>query len=76
MTKPPKTLIALVAGVIIGAALTAGTVAVEVGASGTSTTSPSWYGCLTTAGALSKVGTVAPTCEIPQGKWTPNMSPR
>ena len=68
MAKPSKTLIALVAGVIIGASLTAGTVAVEVGASGTSTTSPSWYGCLSTAGALSKVGTVAPTCS---GSKTP-----
>lgn len=52
----------LMVGVIIGAAITAGTVAVEVGASGTSTTAPAWHGCLSTAGALSKVGTAVPAC--------------
>lgn len=62
MKSKSRTLVALVAGIAIGVALTAGTVAVEVGATGTSTTAPAWYGCLSVSGALSKVGTTAPTC--------------
>jgi uncharacterized protein YjbI with pentapeptide repeats len=65
--------IALVAaGVIAGSAIaTSTTVAVEAGAGGTSITSPTWYGCVSKAGALSKVGTVAPTCRqgLPPISW-------
>lgn len=60
----PRSVVLVAIGVLAGAALTAGTTVAIVGASGTSITAPTWYGCLSKAGALSKVGTVAPTCAI------------
>ena len=61
--KIPKSILLVAVGIIVGAILTAGTtVAVEAGASGTSPSVPTWYGCLSSKGALTKVGSVAPTC--------------
>jgi hypothetical protein len=58
----PRTLLVVVATAVTLAAITAGaTLAVTAGASSTTTT---YYACLK-SGALSNVGTVAPTCKSP-----------
>lgn len=59
MTKIPRSVVLVAAGVLAGGIMAAGaTVAIEAGATGTSTT---YYACLSSKGALSKVGTVSPT---------------
>lgn len=60
--KLTKSAAFLLAGAIIGASITAGTVAVEAGAGSTATSAPTWYACLSSKGALSKVGATSPTC--------------
>jgi len=58
--KVPKHLVTLVVGILAGGIVAVGaTAAVEASASGTNVT---YYGCLSTRGALSKVGTVSPVC--------------
>lgn len=58
-----RTIILVAVGAIAGGALATGvTTAIEVGAGDASITAPTWYGCLSARGGLSKVGTVAPTC--------------
>jgi len=57
----PKSVALVAIGMIVGCISTAGTTAV-VSATGTSKTAPTWYGCLSAKGTLSKVGIVAPTC--------------
>ena len=59
MKKLPRGIVLLAVGVLAGATLATGaTVAIEAGASGTST---NYYACLSTKGALSKVGLTSPT---------------
>ena len=59
---PARTLLVVVATAVTLAAITAGaTLAVTAGASSTTTT---YYACLK-SGALSNVGTIAPTCKSP-----------
>ena len=61
--RVPRHLVTLAVGILAGGIVAVGaTVAVEAGAGGSSVTAPTWYGCLSKTGALSKVGTVAPTC--------------
>jgi len=59
MKEIPRGIVLLAVGVIVGATLATGTtVAIEAGATATSTT---YYACLSSKGALSKVGTTSPT---------------
>ena len=54
MSKIPRSAVLVAVGVIAGAIIATGTtVAIEAGATGTTTT---YYACLSTKGALSKVG--------------------
>ena len=56
--RVPKALVLIAVAMIAGATGAALTAAVNVGASGSSTT---YYACLSSKGALTKVGTASPT---------------
>lgn len=56
----PKSIVLMAVGVIAGATIATGaTIAISAGASNPAVT---YYGCVNTRGALSKVSTAAPTC--------------
>ena len=74
--KIPKTLAVAALAAIAGASLATGvTLGVAAGAGGSSTTAPTWFGCLSKSGGLSKVGTVAPTCSSVQKAISWNSFP-
>lgn len=59
----PKQLATIVIAAAVAGVVSFGAGAVVVAsATVSSVTAPSWFGCLSTAGELSKVGTVAPKC--------------